>query len=116
MAKYYGEIGFETTAEIRPGVWKTGIITREYAGDLVRSVYNWQNGSKINDDLSISNQISIIADSFAEENMGFIKYATFSGQKWKVSSVEVQYPRLILNLGSLFNIEEEGVDDVLDGE
>lgn len=104
MAKYYGEIGFSISTEVRPGVWKKELRTRNYAGDLVRSTnYNWQNGNKVNDDLNITNQISIISDKFAEENMGSMKYAVFASQRWKITSVSVEYPRLVLSLGGLYN-------------
>lgn len=105
MAKYYGEIGFSITEEVRPGVWKDEIQTRNYAGDLIKATYNWQNSGYVNDNINISNRISIIADRFAEENMGAIKYATYAGQKWKITSVEVEYPRLILSIGGLYHGE-----------
>lgn len=105
MAKYYGEIGFSITEEIRPGVWKNDIHTRNYAGDLIKASYNWQNSSYVNDNLNISNRISLISDRFMEENMGSMKYATYANQKWKITSVEVEYPRLIISLGGLWHDE-----------
>ena len=105
MAKYFGEIGFSMTPETKPGVWTEEITTRNYSGDVIRQSYRWQNSQNINDDLNISNRISIVMDNFAVENVGAMKYATFMNSKWKIAEVEVEYPRLILSLGGLYNEE-----------
>jgi len=103
MAKFYGKIGFDITTETRPGVWSSNITERTYRGDVIRAGYSWQNASKLNDDLNITNQISIIADTFANQNLGYMKYVTFMGCKWKIQSVTVEYPRLMLTLGGVYN-------------
>lgn len=64
-----------------------------------------QNSGGINDDVNISNIISIVADSFANENCSEIVYAEFLGIKWKVTDIEPQYPRLLLTLGGVYNGE-----------
>ena len=106
MAKYYGKVGYEITSETSPGVWTSEVVERYFSGDLIRRVRRLENPSKVNDDINISNEISIVADPFAYQNFCFIKYAEHMGVKWKVSSVEVQHPRLILSLGGIYNGEE----------
>ena len=104
MAKYYGMIGYEETAELRPGVYLPRVIQRPYVGDLVRTIsQSHQSGESENDDLQFSNEISIVADAYAYENFGRIKFAEFMGQKWRVTRVEVRHPRLILSFGGLYN-------------
>lgn len=99
MAKYYGKIGYAVTEETRPGVWEEKITERTYYGDVLRNVKRSENSENLNDNINISNSLSILADPFAYQNFHAIRYATFMGTKWKVSSVEVQYPRLILTIG-----------------
>lgn len=104
MAKFYGIVGFGFTGEIEPGLWvESEIIERPYYGDLIRNVRDLQNSGGVNDDINISNQISIVADPYANQNFHTIRYILFMGAKWKVSKVEVQYPRLILTLGGVYN-------------
>lgn len=103
MAKWFGKIGFAETVEKTPGVWVEDIVDREYYGDLIRNTRRLQSSDKVNDDVEIANQISIIADPYANENFHAIRYAEFMGSKWKVNSVEVQYPRLFLDLGGVYN-------------
>ena len=104
MAKWFGKIGFDQgTVETTPGVWKPSIVERSYYGDVQRNSRRLQTSDKVNDDLNISNEISIVADPYANENFHKIRYAHFMKQKWKVTDVEVQYPRLILTLGGVWN-------------
>ena len=103
MAKFYGVIGFAISTEISPGVWDDAIVPREYYGDIIRSVTKMQTGSSLNDDLNISNELSIVADQFANENLYAMKYVEYMGTKWKITSVEVQYPRLKLTIGGVYN-------------
>lgn len=108
MAKFYGAIGFEETRETAPGVWTENIVERNYYGDLIRNARRLQPGQQVNDDVTISNHLSIVADPYAQQNFHQIRYATFMGTKWKVSSVEVLYPRLTLELGGVYNGEQTG--------
>ena len=103
MAKFCGVIGYAVTKETEPGIWEEQIIEVEYFGDVIRNSRRFSGSAKVNDDINISNQISIIADPFANNNFHAMKYVVFMGAKWKVSEVTVEYPRLILSIGGLYN-------------
>ena len=106
MAKFYGVIGYAETVEIRPGVWKEQITERNYYGDLVRNSRRLQTTDQLNDNINVANEISIIADPYANQNFHAMRYVEFMGAKWKISNVTVQYPRLILTIGGLYNGSE----------
>ena len=103
MAKFFGKIGYAETVETTPGVWEEKITEREYFGDLIRNTRSLQSGEQLNDNINISNEISIVADPFAYENFHSMRYVEFMNAKWKISSVDVQYPRLILSVGGSYN-------------
>lgn len=105
MAKFYGVIGFAVLTETKPGVWKDQLVRREYFGDLTRNNRRLQEANQLNDNINISNEISIVADPFARENFHTMRYVEFMGTKWKISNVDVQYPRLILTVGGVYNGE-----------
>ena len=106
MSKYFGKIGYGVTEEIRPGVNEQKMTVKEYYGDIVRNIRRYENSGEVNDDLNINMTLSIVADPFAYQNFHQIKYAEYMCSKWKVSSIEVQYPRLILTLGGAYNGED----------
>ena len=103
MAKFYGSIGYADTVETTPGVWQEQIIEHKYSGDLIRNTRQLQSGETLNDNINIANEISILADPYARQNFHKMRYVAFMGSKWKVSKVEVNYPRLILTIGGLYN-------------
>lgn len=103
MAKYYGSVGYANDTEPSPGVVVEEITTREYYGDVLYNTRRLENSGEINDDINVSNKISIVADPYALDNFWKIRYATFMGQRWKVKSIDVERPRLILTLGGLYN-------------
>lgn len=103
MAKWYGSVGFAKTVETEPGVWEEKIVEESYYGDLQSNFRKLQNSGEVNDDVNIANKISMLADPFAVNNFHSIRYAEYLGTNWKVTDVEVQYPRLILTLGGVYN-------------
>ena len=103
MAKYYGIIGFAVFKETKPGVYQDEIAERDYCGDFLRNIKNYQNSGNANDNLTISSQISIIADEYAYSYYSNIRYITINGTKWKVTSIDIQFPRFIISVGGLYN-------------
>lgn len=103
MAKWYGVIGYEETLETRPGVWMNQITERNYYGDVIRNSRRLQTANQLNDNINISNEISIVADPYANQNFHAMRYVEFMGAKWKIENITVQYPRLILSLGGVYN-------------
>lgn len=103
MAKFYGNIGYIKTVENEPGVWDEVSEEKPYYGDITRNTSKYQTSGDVNDNINISNSISIVADPYAVENFQHIRYVVFMGAKWKVTNVEVQYPRLLLTVGGLYN-------------
>lgn len=101
--KWSGKIGFIETKETRPGVWENVTIERNFYGDVIRDIRKNQSSGQVNDDINISNRISIVSNSFVRDNLSFMKYIEFMGAKWKITDAEVQYPRLVLTIGGLWN-------------
>lgn len=102
--KFYGPVGFVEKVEKRPGVYTQEPVEYSYAGDILRRSLRYQGeASTVNDAITPSQQISILADPYARNHVGSMKYVKWMGTAWKVSGVEVQYPRLILTLGGPYN-------------
>ena len=103
MAKFYGTIGYVNTVETEPGMWEEQKTERQYSGELVKNTRRLESSGGVNDNINISNEVSIVADPYAYENFHAIRYIKFMGAKWKISNVEVRYPRLILTIGGVYN-------------
>lgn len=104
MAKWYGNIGYAETVEIERGVYDERITERPYYGDITRNTHKLQsNSSSTNDDVNLTMEISIVADPYAYEHFYSMRYIEYMGAKWKINNVSVQYPRLILSTGGVYN-------------
>lgn len=105
MARWHGRIGYGETKESADGsgVWVDDIIERSYYGDVIRNTRKLSEGEHLNKDLSVGNSLSIIADAYANDHFFAIRYVEWAGALWTVTTVEVQRPRLILQLGEVYN-------------
>lgn len=101
--KFYGEIGYGVAVEKAPGVWEDEIISKQYYGDVIKTLRRLEPGESVNDNLVLSNSISVVADAFLSEHFHAIRYVKWAGACWIVTTVEVQPPRLILRLGGVYN-------------
>lgn len=103
MNKFYGKIGFAETIETSPGVWTEEIVERNYYGDIIMNVRRLEGAQQVNDNLNVNNRISIVSDPYANSHFHDMRYIELFDARWKVNSVEVQFPRLILTVGNVYN-------------
>lgn len=106
MAKFSGVIGFGGGFVENPansGIFTEEITERPYFGDVVRDALKFREADKINNDLTVSNSISIVADAYANEHIYAMRYIRWQGVLWVVSNVDVQHPRLVIRLGGVYN-------------
>ena len=107
--KFSGEIGFWVDeVETSPGIWQGAIRERHYVGEVLRNTRSFQPSSnQQNDEFKISNRISILSDMYAKQNWASIRYVVWNGKKFRVTSVDVGYPRLTLDIGGFYNGEDQ---------
>ena len=103
MARWAGVIGFANSVETKPSVWQDEIVEKSYRGELIRNKSRLQSANQVNDDLNIANEFSIVADPYARQNFHSMRYIVYMGTKWKITDVQVEYPRLKLTVGGVYN-------------
>ena len=103
MARFHGIIGYSELEETSPGIWSEKIVERTYTGDMTKNFVNADSSPRLNTNVKLSNTISIYSDPYANSNLFNIRYLKYLGGKWKVESVEIAWPRLILTLGDVYN-------------
>lgn len=104
MSKFRGYVGFAETVEKTPGIHVEQITRRKYSGDIRRNNRRLESSGNINDNINVSNEISIVGDSYAFDHFYAIRYVEFGGAKWKVSTIDATTrPRLVMTLGGLYN-------------
>ena len=103
MAKFFGEIGFATQVETSPGIWEDQILEKQYYGDIFREARRFSSRDEILNDINVNNQISVIADGYITDNVQNLRYVRWLGGLWKVSYVELKFPRLVLEMTGVYN-------------
>lgn len=103
MAKFQGMIGFIQTEETSPGVWTNITTERHYKGDIIRNSKQVEAGQQLNSDININNRFSVLLDPYTEENFPHIRYITWKGTSWSVSSVDINRPRLVISVRGVYN-------------
>ncbi|MCF0140419.1 MAG: hypothetical protein HUJ78_00075 [Mogibacterium sp.] len=103
MNKFSGIVGYVTTEETSPGVWTENKVEKQYYGDINRNIKRNEEETKINNDIAVNMEISVVADPYALENYMYIKYVEYMNTLWRVSSVDIRYPRLVINIGGVYH-------------
>lgn len=104
--RFHGPVGYaHDNVESFPGsgVWVDKVVEKNLYGNVTRNTRGIDTGDQVNPDVNVSNSISVVADAYAMEHFFKIRYVRWAGVLWNVTSVEVQSPRLILSLGSVYN-------------
>lgn len=104
MPRFSGQIGFASQTEQSPGVYVDSIIEKPYHGEILQNYTRQEvTENNVNDDFSIDNRFSIVADAYALDNLGRIRYILWKGTRWKVTRAEIKRPRLILSISGVYN-------------
>lgn len=105
--KYSGVIGFKVDEvdQNGTGVYVPVIEEHKYTGDILRrNLKNQEESNKQNDNINVSNQISIVSNFYLRNNWPTIQYVTWNGVRFKVSNIDLSsMPRVIIDLGGIYD-------------
>lgn len=107
--KFSGEAGFRLKdVEVEPDVYEPQLVSKIIKGDVVQNRYGRQNGDKSTiDNITITNQLSIVSNQFLMKHISNLVYVKFQGVKWKVVSYNIKAPRIFVDLGGVYNEQED---------
>lgn len=104
MARFHDKVGFLICDDNQEtGIAENRAVERPYYGKVLEHTRRWESTDHVNDDLTVANQIAITANDYAFEHMSAIAYVRWMRGWWKVTSVRVKGPELILTLGGVWN-------------
>lgn len=107
--KFSGIVGFYLgTKETDLDIYEPVIVEKPYKGDILRNSRSFQPvNNQANENLNINNQFSILSDLYMRNNLASIRYIIWQGVKWKVTNVSIDFPRVSLEIGGIYNAEQE---------
>ena len=102
--RWFGKIGFGTEVDKGYGTWEPEITERSYYGYLTRSSQrNQYEQTSTNAEITLSNELQIVADKWALTHIHNMVYAEIAGAKWNIIAVEEHYPELYLSIGGVYH-------------
>ena len=104
MARFHDKVGFLIPIDNQEtGIVSTKAVERSYYGRVLEHTRRWDSSEHLNDDLRHSNQIAITANDYAFKHMSSIAYVHWMHGYWKVDSIRVKAPEIVLTLGGVWN-------------
>ena len=102
--KFYGKLGYVATVEVTAGRYEEQVIKEQSGvGDVLVLSRRLQSTDQQNDDLELGNEISVLIDPFAAEHFHELRYVLWQGVRWRATKVTVEWPRLRISLGGVYN-------------
>lgn len=103
MSKQYLKFGFAETVDKGYGVYKEVVTEKFLFCQIIRNSKRYSQGEKINDNIELGNEFSVILDPWMKENFSKIRYVSYMGTRWRINNAEINYPRINFSLGGVYN-------------
>lgn len=101
---FHDKVGFLLyEKDIQTGICSEVPVEKSYYGTVLEHSRRWSSSEHHSDDLTLANQIKITANDYAFKHMSNIAYVRYMGGYWKVDSIRVQSPNIILSIGGVWN-------------
>ena len=107
--RYKGRIGFAITAPREEGsdIYDPTIVWKTYKGDAPRTMVQRRDSTEgVNENIDLSQTISIVMDTFLSRNYLHICAIEFAGEFWNVKNIQIKTPRLELTIGGVYTGDE----------
>lgn len=101
--KYSGKIGFATQVEANPGVWEDHIIERDYVGDVLQRTERLDLEGSVIPSYRTTTSFSVLSDGVLKERYSDVRYISWRGVRWSVSSVIHKFPRMEMFVAEEYN-------------
>lgn len=115
MGKFTGRLGYLFQEETSPGVWEERVEEYECVGDIISANRKWEKGESFTDELNVSNRFSIVAAAFVTKNLAYMRYLKWMDVAWKITNADIQYPRIILTIGGVYNVPADRKTSTAEG-
>lgn len=79
------------------------ITQRDYLGDVVQRTEVFSTAESVLPQYRTTTSISVLSDGVLAENYRNIRYVSYMGRNWAVSSAVMQFPRLVIYISEVYN-------------
>lgn len=102
MGKTMIKVGFGKNNEVEQDIWDDEITERPYRADIISNNRRFEQMDTLSGGVQISNQFSVVGDSFLFDHLEDIRYVRYKNTNW-IPTTNEAYPRVTFQLGGLYN-------------
>lgn len=101
--RYSGKIGYATKVETAPGVWEDVITEREHVGEVIQRTERLDQANSVIPSYRTTTSFSVLSDGVLKERYSDVRYISWKGIRWSVSSVIHKFPRMEMFVAEEYN-------------
>ena len=101
--RYSGKLGVVEQTETRPGVWTETAVEKSVQGTVKQRTEAFQSSNSVHPEYRTTTSISIFALANHAIDNSKIRYITYAGRKWTISSIVHEPPRIVLFIGEEYH-------------
>lgn len=116
MALFRGIIGFVENTEVEDCEWEDVVTPRYYTGTIIKNNQQFLTADTVSGNLQITNTFSIFGDSYMFSHISNIRYLEWRGQRWIVTTVDLEFPRVNMTIGGIYNGPQPNAEEPTNGD
>ena len=101
--RYSGKLGIAEQTEVSPGIWEETITEHDVLGDLKQRTEVLDQGDSILPRYRTTTSISVFSRGVGPIDNSMIRYVTYTGKRWAITSLVEFPPRLVIYIGEEYN-------------
>lgn len=101
--RYSGKLGIVEQQEVRPGIWEEVVTEEPVLGTLEQRTEVLAGSSDVLPRYTTSTSISVPARGVGLQDNSVIRYITLMGDRWQISSIVQQPPRIVIYVGEKYS-------------
>lgn len=101
--RYSGALGLVEQTEVRPGIWEETVTEVPVLGTVRQATEVLPNVDSVLPQHTTTTSISVPARGVGPLDNSNIRYITYKGHRWQISSIVDEPPRIVVYIGEKYN-------------
>jgi hypothetical protein len=101
--RYSGALGIVEQSEVRPGIWEETVTEVPVLGTVRQATAALDGTDQVLPQYSTTTSVTVPARGVGPLDNSSIRYVTYKGDRWQISSIVDEPPRIVLYIGEKYN-------------
>lgn len=101
--RYSGHLGIVQQTEVRPGIWEETITEVPVLGTVKQRSEVLEGEGNVLPEYRTTTSISVSARGVGPQDNSGIRYITYKGVRWQISTIVDDPPTIVIYIGEVYN-------------